>query len=96
MSDQDRISARAYELWEAAGRPEGQHEEHWEQARREIAEGEAAQDNAAPSTAGTLADEGSTTPPQVAAAADPVGASRIVSDASETVAPQVPSASGEG
>lgn len=33
---EDRIRARAYELWEAAGRPEGQQSKHWEQAEREI------------------------------------------------------------
>lgn len=33
---EDRIRARAYELWEAAGRPEGRQAEHWEQAEREI------------------------------------------------------------
>jgi hypothetical protein len=27
-----RIRERAYHLWEAAGRPEGRHQEYWEQA----------------------------------------------------------------
>ena len=30
------IRRRAYELWEEAGRPEGQHEELWHRARLEI------------------------------------------------------------
>ena len=31
----DRISRRAYELWEAAGRQHGQHDDHWLAAERE-------------------------------------------------------------
>jgi hypothetical protein len=31
------IRARAYRLWEEAGRPEGQHESHWNTAREEHA-----------------------------------------------------------
>jgi hypothetical protein len=33
---EERIRVRAHHLWEAAGRPEGQQHEHWEQARRDI------------------------------------------------------------
>ncbi len=33
---QERIRQRAFELWEQAGRPEGDHEKHWHQAVREI------------------------------------------------------------
>jgi len=40
--DQDRISQRAYAIWEKAGKPDGAHEEHWEQACRET-EAEAAE-----------------------------------------------------
>ena len=36
MPDEDRIQRRAHEIWEREGRPEGRHEEHWAQARREI------------------------------------------------------------
>jgi len=39
MSNQERISQRAYQLWEQEGKPEGRESEHWEQACREI-EGE--------------------------------------------------------
>lgn len=37
---ENRIRKRAYELWEAAGKPEGRHDEHWEQAAREIDQGD--------------------------------------------------------
>ena len=33
---QERIRQRAFELWEQAGSPEGEHEQHWYQATREI------------------------------------------------------------
>ncbi len=38
MSDQieRQIRARAYELWEAAGKPEGREHEFWYQAEREL------------------------------------------------------------
>ncbi|RWB66659.1 MAG: DUF2934 domain-containing protein [Mesorhizobium sp.] len=32
----ERIRQRAHEIWEQAGRPEGAHKEHWEQATAEI------------------------------------------------------------
>jgi len=35
--DQDLIRARAHEIWEREGRPEGRHIEHWEMASAEIA-----------------------------------------------------------
>ncbi len=46
MPDEDRIRRRAHAIWEREGRPEGRHQEHWEQARREIEaeEGAAAPD----------------------------------------------------
>lgn len=34
---EERIRARAYRIWEAAGCPEGSHERHWHQAAFEIA-----------------------------------------------------------
>lgn len=34
---QNRIRARAYELWDQAGRPEGRAQDHWDQAEREMA-----------------------------------------------------------
>ena len=39
MSDQDRdsrIARRAYDKWEAEGRPAGRHEDHWHDAAREV------------------------------------------------------------
>jgi hypothetical protein len=38
MSDQmaEQIRARAHELWEAAGKPEGREHEFWYQAEREL------------------------------------------------------------
>ena len=35
--DQDLIRARAHEIWEREGRPDGRHLEHWEMASAEIA-----------------------------------------------------------
>lgn len=35
----DHIRQRAYELWEREGRPEGRHDAHWDQARRETEAG---------------------------------------------------------
>lgn len=32
----EKVRQRAYELWIEAGQPEGQHEEHWAQAAREL------------------------------------------------------------
>jgi hypothetical protein len=36
MQDEERVRQRAHEIWEEAGRPDGQHDAHWEQACREI------------------------------------------------------------
>lgn len=33
---EDRIRARAYEIWESEGKPAGREDEHWERARREV------------------------------------------------------------
>lgn len=41
IKDED-IRQRAYDLWEAAGRPDGSHEHHWHQAREELQNGKAA------------------------------------------------------
>jgi hypothetical protein len=32
----EKVAARAYEIWQQAGRPDGQHEAHWYQAEREL------------------------------------------------------------
>ena len=33
---EERIRARAYEIWQRAGCPEGREREHWDEAEREI------------------------------------------------------------
>lgn len=33
---EDDVRNRAYNLWEQEGRPEGRHDEHWQQAEREL------------------------------------------------------------
>ena len=38
---EDRIRKRAHALWEQNGRPEGRHEEHWQQASQEAEDGPA-------------------------------------------------------
>ena len=54
----EKVRQRAYEIWLREGSPEGRHEEHWEQARREI-------DNEADAAAavGSSADAGSPAAP---------------------------------
>jgi hypothetical protein len=32
----DKIRQRAQEIWESEGRPEGQHDRHWQQAEQEL------------------------------------------------------------
>ena len=36
-ADEDRIAAKAHELWEAEGRPHGRDQDHWDQAKEIIA-----------------------------------------------------------
>ena len=36
MQNEDQIRQRAYELWDAEGRPEGRDRQHWDQACREL------------------------------------------------------------
>ena len=36
MDTDERVRERAYQLWEAEGKPEGQDFEHWMRAREEI------------------------------------------------------------
>ena len=37
QDDQDLIRARAHQIWEREGRPEGRHLDHWEMASAELA-----------------------------------------------------------
>ena len=47
LSTEERVKARAHEIWEREGRPHGRHLAHWQQAEAEIA-GEDAPKEAAP------------------------------------------------
>lgn len=61
---QERISIRAYRIWEEEGRPDGSADAHWHQARNEIEEEDKANGKAAP------AAKPKATRPRKAAAAD--------------------------
>ena len=37
QDDEARIRLRAHAIWEAEGRPDGRHDDHWRQAREEVA-----------------------------------------------------------
>ncbi|RWJ98118.1 MAG: DUF2934 domain-containing protein [Mesorhizobium sp.] len=50
---QERIRRRAHEIWEQAGRPEGAHMEHWDQAAAEIDGAAKPKAKAAPKKAAT-------------------------------------------
>ncbi len=63
---EERVRARAYEIWEREGRTEGSHEAHWQQAEREP-EGERA---GAPDTS-EQSDRGSAASAEVDADAPP-------------------------
>lgn len=39
---EEDISARAYQIWEERGRPEGEAEAHWHEAKRQLSEPERA------------------------------------------------------
>ena len=39
---EEKVRARAHQIWEREGRPDGRHDEHWAQARHEIENEEAA------------------------------------------------------
>jgi hypothetical protein len=43
---QERIRQRAHAIWEQAGRPDGSHQQHWDQATAEIDAETAAQETA--------------------------------------------------
>ena len=48
---EDKIRARAHQIWERSGRPEGQDLEHWRQAEAELAPAKKAAKAAAPKKA---------------------------------------------
>jgi hypothetical protein len=45
---EEEVRNRAYAIWEAKGRPEGEHLEHWQQAIKEIEQAKEAPADAAP------------------------------------------------
>jgi hypothetical protein len=52
---EEQIKARAYQIWEEEGRPEGRDREHWDQATREIM-GDAGTGQSPPSTGRDFGD----------------------------------------
>jgi hypothetical protein len=34
--DDEAVRSRAYQIWEQSGRPEGEHESHWQRALAEL------------------------------------------------------------
>lgn len=36
MNHEDHIKARAHQIWEQEGKPDGAHEEHWRRAEEEL------------------------------------------------------------
>jgi hypothetical protein len=40
-NEDHKVRARAYDIWEREGRPDGRHDDHWRQAQRELAAEEA-------------------------------------------------------
>ena len=61
---EERVRERAYQIWEAAGRPHGHHDEHWRQAGREIDANDADQPKASDvaGKAGLVVDAKAKTP----------------------------------
>jgi hypothetical protein len=77
---QERIRRRAHAIWEQAGRPEGAHQQHWDQATAEI-DSEAAKPKA-------KAASKKPAPPTAAKASKPKAAA--------TAKPSKPKATGSG
>jgi len=48
--DEERIRELAYQIWQSEGCPEGQHDRHWEMARRLVETGQHGQGGAAEET----------------------------------------------
>ena len=67
----DRIRARAHEIWVNEGRPEGSHERHWDQAQRDVDASDAAakgKPRKAPASGAAKPAAGSATTKKAAAA----------------------------
>lgn len=72
MTDEreQKIRAKAYELWEAAGRPEGREREHWAEAER-LVDAEASPGAATPVKPGKPRRKSSPSVEQAAQEPDP-------------------------
>jgi hypothetical protein len=79
---QERIKQRAYELWEADGRPHGKDAEHWARAERELTQGGGRQPSV--KTGNGKASNGATakTAPRSPSAASKPGAAKPAAGAS--------------
>lgn len=53
---EEQIRERAYRIWEMEGRPDGDHERHWQQAAEELGAGETPEEAPAFPAAGDPAD----------------------------------------
>ncbi|WP_338665717.1 DUF2934 domain-containing protein [Pararoseomonas sp. SCSIO 73927] len=105
MTDDRRIRERAYAIWEDAGRPEGRHEAHWDQARQEIgskAPAVAAEPAAKPGRAGKAksptpaAPDGGSAPAEVAVATEEKGKAKKSKPATKTAAATLAAPDGGG
>jgi hypothetical protein len=56
---EERVRARAYEIWEREGRQDGGHEAHWQQAEKELREEESGERQ---QEEGQKEEEGAATP----------------------------------
>ena len=56
--DYEEIRRRAYEKWEAEGRPEGEHDRHWTEAEKELRRGELPQTSSLAHHSGVNIPEG--------------------------------------
>ena len=75
MQDDSRIRERAHQIWEQAGRPDGEHQAHWLQAEREIATegGAPGATNSDPSPTLNAPDDGGVSPGEAVSAAKAIG-----------------------
>ncbi|WP_237479819.1 DUF2934 domain-containing protein [Lichenibacterium dinghuense] len=55
--DHERISAKAYEIWESEGRPHGRDQAHWDQAKEIVALHDSMGDTLLPRSAGSFEPE---------------------------------------
>jgi hypothetical protein len=56
IPDQELVARRAREIWEAEGRPEGRHAEHWRQAEQEFTPAEGGPPEAGKPSGGDAAE----------------------------------------